>query len=558
MQIQITFDTSANRNAFAAKTGYPAADQVTLDCHPALLAIAKDSAGFSSAAQIGSDSVDVIVKCPVVVADAEALGNDFYVLSTTNFVETFDLYGGAEVVDAPIKLFSELSGQDVIDPLSADAQWARIRIAARYRPFPDSFLRANTTPHRKPELIVIDSGINFSHPEFAGLETENFYKLDKLASFNDIGGHGTGVASAAVGQNVGVANHVKLVSVKVFDPQVKPTLLELGQTMDAILARHVADPTTARVVNMSWNTPKSAFLEGKLSALADAGIILVAAAGNDGIDVAGLTPAGMAKVITVAASDKDDVAAGFNDFAAADASITTNAGQFLDMFAPGVDVTLAKAAGGYFKVSGTSASAGYVSGCVASQLGLWPSWPQTPYAVLQALVINSTQGVLLLDTDKFSPNQNRIVHLPDGLGSDHTAFDYYLGVFDENTTVIEGDISQHADPIILDDQSVEYQVVWDDPALEAAYGQFVTVDPATGLYSVTKPTGVDLPSDVNLKLVRFRITGTTSSMQRVTSGLIFFHVNPNYDGDVSVEVASALEDLNSQSFFAAWGGGSLK
>jgi hypothetical protein len=43
MQIQITFTSSASRNAFAAKTGYTTADQTTLTAHAALLSLAKSS-----------------------------------------------------------------------------------------------------------------------------------------------------------------------------------------------------------------------------------------------------------------------------------------------------------------------------------------------------------------------------------------------------------------------------------------------------------------------------------------------------------------------------------
>ena len=547
MSLQLTFDTAANRNAFAAKTGYAAEESTTLAAHPSLYALAKAADGFVSAEC--ADAMSVIVKSETAPAESESLGDGFYVISTTDFVATFEQFGGAEPVDAPVKLLSELTGTAVIDPLSADAQWARIRLSNRSRPFSTEFAVATTTRQRKPEVIVVDSGINFSHAEFAGLETEDFFKLPQCVDFSDSTGHGTAIASAAVGLNVGVMKDVKLVNVKIFET-TKPTLLELGSAMNALLDRQVADPTVARVVNMSWTVPKSAYLESKINALVQAGMVVVAAAGNEGLDVAGLTPAGMPNIITVAASDADDVSAGFNDFAPADASITTNVGQTLDFFAPGVGVTLADKNGGYVKVSGTSASAGYASGCVASMMSLLTQWPQSFETILGVMIADATVGALLLDPDKFSENQNRLIHLPEGtrnLGN----LDYYLGAPTAAEPTITIDSRRVVDLLVDPEQAPTYALVWDDAALEADFGQYVSIDSTTGVVTITKPE-VAMPADVNIKLVRFRVSATIPSMTNTTPGLIFFAANPNFNGELNTEVVSALEDLNSVNFFAAW------
>lgn len=554
MQIQITFDSAANRNAFAAKTGYASEDAATLTAHASLLALAKAAAGFVSATHQGAAG-QVVVKSNSAPAGATDIGGGFYTMSVSDIVAAANTYESVEPVEAPVKLLSELTGPSLTLPLSSADQWARIRVANKYRPFTDTFTASTVTPYRIPELIVVDSGINFNHPEFAGLTTENFYKLAKFSTFDDEAGHGTGVASCAVGLNVGLTQNVKLVSVKVFTATEKPTLLELGQVMDAILARHVADTGTARVVNMSWNTPKSAFLESKIQALINAGIMIVAAAGNDGIDVAGLTPAGIANAITIGASDRDDVAAGFNDFAAADAAITTNSGQFLDFFAPGVDVAVANYNGGYMKVSGTSASAGFASGCLASMLGMSPSWPQSLTSVLEEFDAISTKGVLLLDPNKFSENQNRVVRLPEA-GHDLGSIDYYLGALKQGDSAITGNITNFFSVFCWTGDTATFEILWDDAALAADYASSVSID-NTGAFTVNVPT-VTLPTDTNLKLVRFKVKLSTAATSTTSAGLIFFYVNPNYDGSVSTEVASALEDLNSQSFFAAWAAYSLK
>ena len=566
MQIQITFTTSANRNAFAAKTGYTAAEQTTLTAHAALIGLAKSAEGFVSAAQAEAGANEFIVKTDniaglaSVATELENLGNGFYRVSSTDFIALHTANPTAEPVAANIKLLSELTGPTIItDPMTADGQWARIRVSNKHRPFSSTFTTMTTTAQRTPEVIVMDSGIN-SHVEFANVTVENFYKLPSFADYNDDAGHGTAVASTIAGANVGVTTHAKLVNCKIFTASYKPTLLELGAAMDAILARHAAAPNVARVVNMSWNTPKSAFLESKIDALCQAGIIVIAAAGNDGIDVSNLTPAGMAQVITVAASDIDDVAAGFNDFSAVDAGITTNAGRHLDFFAPGVAVTVAYRLGNYIAPSGSSFSAGYTSGCVAELLAVVPSWPQSFETIINFLNADATTGMLLLDPALFSSNQNKVIHLPTGVNDTVLGFDYYLGAFTPNSeaTIDVPNLADFFDiPYLNGQETRNFTVVWEDSALEAKYAGFVAIDSTTGVLTISRPT-VTLDPNVNLQLVRFKVNVSTNSVSLTTNGFIFFDTNPNFTGDFSVELASALEDLNSQSFFAAWSRACLK
>jgi hypothetical protein len=63
---------------------------------------------------------------------------------------------------------------------------------------------------------------------------------------------------------------------------------------------------------------------------------------------------------------------------------------------------------------------------------------------------------------------------------------------------------------------------------------------------------------VPLQLVRFNIKATSDVSTSDSPNLIFFHVNPDYTGDVATDISTVLEDLNSQSFTAAWYGYSIK
>jgi subtilisin family serine protease len=70
-------------------------------------------------------------------------------------------------------------------------------------------------------VVVIDSGINPDHTEFAGRikRMENFYPGPDANGGRDITGHGTHVAGCAAGATTGVAPGASIVSLAVTDRQ---------------------------------------------------------------------------------------------------------------------------------------------------------------------------------------------------------------------------------------------------------------------------------------------------------------------------------------------------
>jgi subtilisin family serine protease len=115
------------------------------------------------------------------------------------------------------------------------------------------------------------------------------------------------------------------------------------------------------VTNNSWGggTGASAMLQDAIRAQGDVGITFVTAAGNSAAncDVSPRYPAcfNLPNVISVAATDRYDMLAGFSNYGA-----TT-----IDLGAPGVGIYSTRPNGTYGSMSGTSQAAPQVSGVVA-------------------------------------------------------------------------------------------------------------------------------------------------------------------------------------------------
>jgi hypothetical protein len=576
--ISISFSSEENKAAFLAASGLAANTDGTVTIPMSLIPLA--TAKQATVTQADQSIHRFLVKTnniagvqtPVTVVTSEgdsgvftANGQSYYLVETQQGLDLYnELNGNVEQVDAPVKLLSEINSTVYSSLPAEDGQWARLRLVSRTRPLLTEFQLAQTSFTRKPNVVVIDSGINFAHSELAGLDTEHLFAL---SAFNgntaDESGHGTAVASLIAGSNIGVHRHLKLLSCKVFNKTYKPNAIELGQALDACYNRYIQDPTVPMVVNCSWGVAKNSYLEGKFQDLISAGIAVVAAAGNSGVDVAYLTPAGMTDVITVAASDKDDIAAGFNNFSVADFAITTNTGLQVDIFAPGVDVYIAdyRSNADYAKASGTSFSAGFVSGAVAAILALVPNSYRESAA--NALSMYSNKGVLLLDPERFTTEQNQLAYLI--TAENQTSFSdssFYLGAFDspENQS-IAGNISAVLNPHTYGTATGEifnYIVTWADTANAAALNAAFTID-SEGKFILTNPALAWQP-DEKLRLVSFKVAAESQSgsIKFSSPELIFFAVNPAVTESLTGDISTALENIDNQSFFAFWYGGLIK
>lgn len=575
--IRVTFADTASRDAFADrfKLVHKVEDtQLDIDWHLLQFAKLDDKAlDYEEVAVLksGPDAKaekEFIVKGNPATFDnfvtdiLEDLGSGFYHVSSSDPLNLADNVDSIEHTSGPMKLMGTIEGMSgstyPLDPTSSDAQWPRIRVASRYRPLLESYSTHEMVYKSKPELYVMDTGIDFSHPEFnyPAFEGVDFYTCYPGTYADDVG-HGTAVTSMAVGINLGIANNCKVLNVKMGSATGSASILQVGQAIDAIVAAASADPLKTRIVNMSWGTARSAYLDNKVQGLLDMGITVVCAAGNDGIDVEDISPAGIRDVITVASIDKYDIPSGFNNISPSDAGVTTGHGLTLDIFAPGEGVVVANVSGGYMFESGTSFSSPLVAGVAAEIGALFENL--VPYSQMKDTIMSTaTENALLFEDDRFSENQNKLVYI---FTSDPNAnyklnnMTMYLGVHPESGEPIVADLNSAIDPSTLTsvfpDDPVVWSIEWDDPALEAAYASSLVLDSATGMLTINKPQ-VQLPQDTKLKMVEFRAVATTSRARLESPVLFFFDLNPLYSETKDSDITLALTETNSISFYAYW------
>ena len=108
------------------------------------------------------------------------------------------------------------------------------------------------------------------------------------------------------------------------------------------------------------------FVDAKILEMNASNMVVVAASGNDGVDVNTKSPAGVDEIITVGSFDSDLNVTSFTNTPHSSTNSFINYGAQLDMFAYGVEIDVADKANvaNYLTGTGSSLSAGLVAGIV--------------------------------------------------------------------------------------------------------------------------------------------------------------------------------------------------
>ncbi|ORX98654.1 subtilisin-like protein, partial [Basidiobolus meristosporus CBS 931.73] len=213
------------------------------------------------------------------------------------------------------------------------------------------------------DVYIIDTGIYTEHEDFEGRAHWGTSVVN--GSSSDGNGHGTFVAGIIGGKKYGVAKKVKLHAVKVLDSNGGGSTSSLIKGLQYVYEEHQKKENKRTIINMSLGSSYSRLVNDIVGEVIQAGIVVVAAAGNGnesgiGIDACGVSPASARGVITAGATRSDDQIAIFSNF-----------GRCVTLFAPGQQVTSdfigSSSANNSF--SGTSFSSPYTAGVAALILG---------------------------------------------------------------------------------------------------------------------------------------------------------------------------------------------
>jgi subtilisin family serine protease len=235
------------------------------------------------------------------------------------------------------------------------------------------------------QVYVLDTGIRYDHVEFGGRAVPGLDVITPGGGAADCQGHGTHVAGTVGGAASGVAKEVALVGVRVLDCNGSGTMSGLMQAIGWVASRKRGAPGTPMVINMSLAGGAASYVDAAVQDAVDAGVTVVAAAGNAGVDACASSPARAAAALTVGATDEGDGFAGFS-----------NRGRCVKLLAPGVSILSAWVGGptALAWASGTSMATPHVAGAAALYLAAHPS--ARPAEVMEALrghAVATVQGV---------------------------------------------------------------------------------------------------------------------------------------------------------------------
>lgn len=258
---------------------------------------------------------------------------------------------------------------------------------------------------------VIDSGVDYNHPDLAGniwtntgeiagngLDDDANGYVDDVHGYdfvnedgapNDQNGHGTHVSGTigAVGDNgigvTGVNWQVKIMALKAFGWDGNGTFANIVRAIDYSVMMGVA------LTNNSYGGyDSSSELSNAISHANSHDMAFIAAAGNDGwnIDLYPFYPAcyTYGNIITVAATTNVDTKASFSNWSATS----------VDLGAPGVGILSTWLGDSYLAKDGTSMATPQVSGVAALMLA---NTPGLPVSELKNRILNTVDYLPALD-----------------------------------------------------------------------------------------------------------------------------------------------------------------
>jgi len=236
-------------------------------------------------------------------------------------------------------------------------------------------------------VAVIDTGLDLNHPDLQGQWVQGYNERSPSSPPQDDQGHGThvsGIIAAAMNNKigiVGIAPSSKIMPVKVLDSTGK------GDDMDIAVGIQWAADHGANIINLSLGEglnsagsfASSEYITDAVLYAQSKGILVVAAAGNDGLGTISY-PAALPGVLSVAATTSENKLTDFSNY-----------GFPLSLEAPGDRIlsTYPQAlSSGYAYLWGTSMASPMVSAVAALIWSANPTWTSTH--VIRKLLASAT------------------------------------------------------------------------------------------------------------------------------------------------------------------------
>jgi subtilisin family serine protease len=285
------------------------------------------------------------------------------------------------LADPNVQYVSE-DGVKSVRPLAGTptASWGQDRLDQRALP-----LDGNYDPGATGEgvnVAIVDTGIT-NHPDFGGrLQSDCF---SAHGACTDGNGHGTHVAGTVAGTKWGVAKKAKLWASRVLNSQGSGSDSDVIRGIQWVTEKKLANPSEQWVLNMSLGGSPAPALDRATCDAIIAGVVVVAAAGNETEDARNSSPGRVRQAITVGATEV---------FLGKDRQATfSNYGPLLDLYAPGVNIESTSNSGtGTNTFSGTSMASPHVAGGAALYLSRHPGSSAAEVAV--GMVVASTPDVV--------------------------------------------------------------------------------------------------------------------------------------------------------------------
>lgn len=211
---------------------------------------------------------------------------------------------------------------------------------------------APATQARGARIGLIDTGVDVRHPTLSGLAV----RQRGFAGPDRPGAHGTAVASLLAGRSGAFSGAAPGSSLFVADVYGGSPSGGASTAVAQALAWMVQNDVA--VVNVSLVGPRNALVEAAVRRASGRGVVIVAAAGNDGPAAPPLYPASYPDVVGVTAVN-----------ARGRALPEAARGPQVDFAAPGADMAAAGPGEGYVSVRGASFAAPLVAGLLARRRG---------------------------------------------------------------------------------------------------------------------------------------------------------------------------------------------